>query len=134
MKNIQSHSLDHDYLASETSQKPVEDFDILHDWLIDHLKSSEYPISMNDVLTKYKELSDQNSNSLVTDRTHRLRIRTYFDKYYPNQLTYFIPNKRDGTYIALNDLNYYLGHSVKNLHKQNESIENKVIIEVILFE
>lgn len=81
---------------------------------------------MIDVLNKFKELSNLDSDSTVSNRTHRTQIRTYFEKHYPNRLVFFAPSKYDGTYIAMNDMNYYLRHSVKQLLKQNEIKANQV--------
>lgn len=83
-------------------------------------------MSMGEVLTKYKELAQEhktdnnNSNTTTRDNVHRDRLKHQLEKHYANQFVFVTPNKREGTFVALNDINYYIRFAIKNAKQEKE--------------
>jgi len=80
---------------------------------------------MNEVLTKYRELTKEDINTTTTTTRENLcrsRLRNHLEKFYPNQFVFVVPNKHDGTYIALNNIDHYVRFAIKNVQQEKEKV------------
>ena len=68
---------------------------------------------MSEALTKYKEFTEENTLTPVGKSLGRVQLRNRLEKCYPNEFLFIVPNKHDGTFIALNDIDYYLRFAIK---------------------
>ncbi len=75
---------------------------------------------MTAVLAKYRELTEEVMNPKRRESLCRIKLRTRLEKLYPNQFVFIIPNRRDGTFVALNDIEHYLRSSIKTAQKEKE--------------
>lgn len=116
-------------IITARSEKYIYHLDKLYHWLIEQLKSSEHPMPINEVLTKYHEFvadDEQTNDSRKNLTLCRVRLRNRLENFYPNEFIFVVPNKRDGTYIALNDINHYLRSAIKKTQEDKEKF-TKVI-------
>ncbi len=84
------------------------------------MQSSEYPISISEVVTKYQELTKEEINPTKPERLCRIRLRNRLEKLYPNEFLFVVPNKRDGTFIALNNIDHYVRFAIKKAQQDKE--------------
>lgn len=111
----------HNPIINAQSKQYFVPLDKLHQWLIEQLKSSEYPLPISEVLTKYHEfIVEEGLESDKSATLCRVRLRNRLEKFYPNEFAFVVPNKRDGTYIALNDLNHYVCSAIKKAHDDKD--------------
>lgn len=75
---------------------------------------------MSEVLTKYRELAEEDIDTTTREDICRVRLKNRLEKFYPNQFVFVVPNKRDGTFIALNDVDYYVRIAIKNAQREKE--------------
>lgn len=94
---------------------------------MEQLKSSECPIPISEALTKYheyiaeKEHEEETIDSQKNANLGRVQLRNRLEKFYPNEFVFVVPNKRDGTHIALNDINHYICSIIKKAQQDKES-------------
>jgi hypothetical protein len=125
---------DHTYINPTFSQKIPDDLKNLYDWLIEELKSLGNPISMGDVLKKYRELSEEEKTKTTRESICRERLRHRLEKFYSNKFVFVTPNRREGTFIAMNDMDHYIRLAIKNAKQEKEkatevmNIDSKMII------
>jgi hypothetical protein len=108
------------YLKNNDPPKPPIDIEELYDWLIEELHSSEIPISMGEVLKKHSEFMGGDKNPTSRESFKRERLKNRLEKFYPNQFIFVIPMRREGTFIALNDINHYIRLAIKNAKQEKE--------------
>jgi hypothetical protein len=77
---------------------------------------------MSEVLTKYQELTKEEIHPIKSEHYGRIRIRNRLEKFYPNEFIFVVPSKRDGTYIALNDIDHYIRFAIKKAQQDKEVI------------
>ncbi|CAF3523635.1 unnamed protein product [Rotaria sordida] len=123
---------DHTYINNIYLQKIPADLEKLYHWLIEELKSSGNPISMGDVLIKYKELIQEINTNTTRENIYRERLRNHLEKFYTNQFIFITPNKREGTFIALNDINHYIRFAIKNAKQEKEKATEASILSSII--
>jgi hypothetical protein len=78
---------------------------------------------MTEVLTKYRELTEEEEEDINTTKREsicRVRLRNRLEKCYPNEFVFVVPNKRDGTFIALNNIDHYIRIAIKNAQQEKE--------------
>ena len=68
---------------------------------------------MSDALEKYKEFTEENTHTPVGKSFGRVQLRNRLEKYYPNEFLFIVPNKHDGTFIALNNIDHYVRFAIK---------------------
>ena len=116
--------VDHVYTSTAQVRNIPSNIEKLHQWLTEELKLLGTPISMGDVLTKYREILNEenviNNISTTRDSICRERLRHNLEKFYASQFVFVTPNKREGTYVALNDIGHYVRLSIKNAKREKE--------------
>lgn len=75
---------------------------------------------MNEVLTKYRTLTDETIDLTKRQTFCRIQLRNRLEKLYPNKFVFVVPNRRDGTYIALNDIDTYVRMAIKKVQQEKE--------------
>ncbi|CAF2482622.1 unnamed protein product [Rotaria sp. Silwood2] len=123
---------DHTYINNIYLQKIPADLEKLYKWLIEELKSSGNPISMGEVLIKYKELIEETNTSTTRETAYRERLKNQLEKFYSNQFIFVTPNKREGTFIALNDIDHYIRLAIKNAKQEKEKATEASILSSII--
>ena len=85
-------------------------------------------MSMGDVVKKYRELTEDEKHSTIRETTYRERIRNQLEKFYSNQFIFVTPNKREGTFIALNDIYHYIRRIIKYAKQEKEKATEVILI------
>ena len=83
---------------------------------------------MSDALTKYQQLTKEEMDLTKSERRCRIRLRNRLEKFYPNKFLFVVPNKHDGTFIALNDIDHYIRFAIKKAQQDKEVIVPPVVI------
>ncbi|CAF0720653.1 unnamed protein product [Rotaria sp. Silwood1] len=124
---------DHTYINNNIYlQKIPADLEKLYQWLIEDLRSSGNPISMGEVLIKYKELIEETNTNTTRENIYRERLRHQLEKFYSNQFIFVTPNKREGTFIALNDIDHYVRLAIKNAKQEKDKATEASILSSII--
>ncbi|CAF5075827.1 unnamed protein product, partial [Rotaria magnacalcarata] len=123
---------DHTYINNITVKKPPVNLEKLVDWLMEELKSSPNPMSMGEVLQKYKELIEEGTSTTTRENVHRERLRHQLEKYYSSKFIFVTPNKREGTFVALHDIDHYVRYAIKNAKQEKEKATEASILSSIV--
>lgn len=75
---------------------------------------------MNDVLIQYRQITNETIVSTQRQSFCRARLRHRLEKFYPNEFIFVLPNKHDGTYIALNNIDHYVRMGIKNVQQEKD--------------
>ena len=110
---------DHTYVQSTRSNVP-EDLQQLHEWLLEQLKSRGYPLSMGEVVGKYRQFVEDERNVKGRESICRERVRNRLEKYYPDQFVFLTPTRREGGFVALNDLEHHIRLAIKHAKQEKE--------------
>jgi hypothetical protein len=89
---------------------------------------------MGDVLLKYRELSEEEDTHKTTrESICRERLRRRLEKFYSNKFVFVTPNRREGTFIALNNIDHYVRLAIKNAKQEKEkATETSILSSVII--
>ncbi|CAF4137697.1 unnamed protein product [Rotaria socialis] len=125
---------DHTYINNITVKKTPVNLEKLADWLMEELKSSPNPMSMGEVLQKYKELLEGETGTTTRENVHRERLRHQLEKYYSSKFIFVTPNKREGTFVALHDIDHYVRYAIKNAKQEKEKATEASILSSIVLQ
>jgi hypothetical protein len=111
-------------VIDDDESRPLTNLQQLHAWLVEQLKSSGRPMSLGEVQIQFKAIVGSNDGESTKDTTresaHRDRLRARLEKRYPNQFMFITPNKREGTFVALNNIEHYVRHAIKIAKEEKE--------------
>ncbi|CAF2191690.1 unnamed protein product [Rotaria magnacalcarata] len=119
--------IDHD--LNDTVQVNIDNiyttgFEELCDWLSPVLMKGII-VSMNDIKTKYKQILRMRKERCSSSMLLASAVRARLEQKFGNQIMFYYRRKREGLYVALNDLSVILSklmHDNKSLSTHHQSV------------
>jgi hypothetical protein len=75
---------------------------------------------MGAVLGKYREFVEDERAVTGRESICRERLRNRLEKHYPDQFVFLTPTRREGCFVALNNLEHHIRLAIKHTQREKE--------------